>query len=245
MKRTRVLTVTLAAAAVACGLADAIWTAAGLGVIALLFEATASLSAFREERQARQAEDDARNPSSRFGSDRRADVGDQPELHREHPRHHPHARYAMTLVLRLLPAALCALAGIAGLALATQAGELLVDAFRLPAAVSVGVLAVALLVAAAGLVTARPGSAFVALGVAIAMIGLVVLGLRHMGSLSLQEAFVEAACIQGYGICFPQAAAVMRLCGAVIAGGLVFFAWRRLAARRAGPPAGLASATPK
>lgn len=123
-------------------------------------------------------------------------------------------------------AVVCAIASYEGVGLAVQAYEFLVDAYRIDAALLVGLASIALLCACGCSLARWRGGLLAILLSAVAMLLLVVLGLWLMGD-SLRQALFQASCAPGAVICFTQAATVMRLCLALILGCLALAVLQR------------------
>jgi hypothetical protein len=108
--------------------------------------------------------------------------------------------------LRFLSAASAALAAVAGAWLALDSVQFLIEQFRLAATVGILVCSFGLLGASVLLVRSlRTGKILAALS-AMAGALFVVGGLRHMGNVPLGEAVIQATCLRGAAVCFPQAA---------------------------------------
>ena len=128
---------------------------------------------------------------------------------------------------RFALAAVCAFAASAGVALSMQAYAFLVESQRINAALMVGSVSVALLLASGLLVFGRRGGLLAALVSGFTMLAVVVLGLLRLGGISLHEALLQASCAPGYGLCFNQATTVVRLCIVLVVGCIALEAFRR------------------
>ncbi|MGB9989127.1 hypothetical protein [Pseudoduganella rhizocola] len=132
----------------------------------------------------------------------------------------------MTWFARYPLAAVCAFAAYEGAGLALQAYEFLVEAYRINAALMLASASIALLCACVSFLAGWRGGLLAMLLSVAAMLLLVVLGLWYMGD-SLRQALFQASCAPGAAICFNQAAAVVRLCLALILGCLALAALQR------------------
>lgn len=115
-------------------------------------------------------------------------------------------------------AAVASLGAFSSVVLTMQAYDLLVEPFRLSAALIVGLCSVTLFIASGWLMLGRRGSLVIALASGATMLLAIVLGLFQMGNITIYEAFQQASCAPGSALCFQQASTVVRLCFGLILG---------------------------
>ena len=126
-------------------------------------------------------------------------------------------------------ALLCLWAALQGSFLTYQAHQFLNQPYNLVGGIVLAMASV--LVLTSGVLAALRRRAFYAPVFAVAIIAPVflVFGLSQMGDMSLSEAYAQATCAKGVGVCFPQAASFLQALSvtAIVGGALLIYLARR------------------